>query len=328
MAAFLKLDQDLVTILCCPLCKGALHKTVKSFLCGSCASVYPKRRVTVGRHEEEFFDFRIHRPPYCLPKMLASWCVVQKVYEESLRDSGVADDLDSYLGEIDTVKEIYTDEFRIQGRVLDVGGNQGRLRHFLSENDARSYVSVDPFVEVFRDLDHQPNLLAAYACLRLPCNFLACYAENTPFVNGAFDWVHMRSVLDHFQDPYLAIKEAYRVLKEEGNLLVGVAVRGGKSPLRLNESGVSYRVDEVIEKIRREGLAGLGRAAFNRMRRWLRGGAEDDHMFHWNYEDLRDLLREGGFTVTKEHWQKPPVNYCIYISARKEQREAATWVQD
>jgi ubiquinone/menaquinone biosynthesis C-methylase UbiE len=34
----------------------------------------------------------------------------------------------------------------------------------------------------------------------------------------------MRSVVDHFADPYLALKEAYRVLKPNGRLMIGLSI--------------------------------------------------------------------------------------------------------
>ena len=69
--------------------------------------------------------------------------------------------------------------------------------------------------------------MKAYPCLIEPCNFLLAQAERLPFKNNSFDWVHMRSVLDHLEDPYVALKEAYRVLEPGGSLLIGLTVSGG-----------------------------------------------------------------------------------------------------
>jgi hypothetical protein len=38
----------------------------------------------------------------------------------------------------------------------------------------------------------------------------------------------------------------------------------------------------------------------------------DDHMFRFTHENLIDLMEKTGWTVTKQHWQKPPYYYCIY----------------
>jgi hypothetical protein len=45
-------------------------------------------------------------------------------------------------------------------------------------------------------------------------------------------------------------------------------------------------------------------------------GTEDDHAFRLSYNQLRDLLSLTGFSIEKEHWQKPPWTYVIYLSAR------------
>jgi ubiquinone/menaquinone biosynthesis C-methylase UbiE len=42
----------------------------------------------------------------------------------------------------------------------------------------------------------------------------------------------MRSVIDHFQSPELALREAYRTLRDRGQLIVGLWVEAGKSGTR------------------------------------------------------------------------------------------------
>ena len=45
-------------------------------------------------------------------------------------------------------------------------------------------------------------------------NFIVAFAEFLPIKNSVFDFVHMRSMLDHVQVPDLVILEAHRVLKK------------------------------------------------------------------------------------------------------------------
>jgi len=128
----------------------------------------------------------------------------------------------------------------------------------------------------------------------------------------------MRSVLDHVQDPYLALKEAYRMLKADGTLLIGLTVRGGKSSLKIDNGrsvGSWSSLIGVNKTVRRAGLKGLVRAVVARIRRTEKRA--DGHVFRWNYEDLIDLLHITGFDIVKEHWQKPPFTMCIYLSATK-----------
>jgi len=50
----------------------------------------------------------------------------------------------------------------------------------------------------------------AYPCLDQHLNFIAACAEFLPLQSNSFDWVHMRSMLDHVQSPDLALMEAHR----------------------------------------------------------------------------------------------------------------------
>lgn len=316
------MNDDVGEILCCPLCKGTVEILREKSVCKDCRTEYCKRSVAQGRHKERVFDFRIHRPTYCIPTIMAKWADAQEEYKKYHSGWRSIDNLTVYLDEIDSVKEIYTEEYSIEGKVLDVGGGQGRLRHFLKNKDVPLYVSVDPYLEVFQDLESQPNLLKAYPCLREPCNFLSCYAENLPFNKNTFDWVHMRSVLDHFQDPYVALKEAYRVLKFNGTLLIGLTVRSGESSLKTdnnynNASQSVSTISKVKRKFRQGGLTSLAKGVVKRVMKKGEKNIPDDHMFRWTEGDLIDLIRTTGFKVIKEHWQKPPFTMCIYLSVKK-----------
>ncbi len=312
---FTKLDIEIADLLCCALCHGSIRiNDIKHFICADCGTVYPFVGTSDKEKNEYIYDFRLNRPPYCIPEGIKKWAAVQHEYERYREQVVNADELNRYLDEIDSVREIYEHEFHITGSVLDVGGHQGRLRHYLSEHEVPLYLSVDPYITIFENIQCRPNLLNAYSCLNKPCNFLACYAENLPIVSNTFDWVHMRSVLDHFYDPYLAVKEAYRVLKADGTLLIGLTVHGGKSSLTINNDLVrrSAAVHLKIQRtFKQEGMIGL----INALKRKLKGTEKenDDHMFHWNYDDLINLLQVAGFIIVKEHWQKEPFSMCIYF---------------
>jgi len=306
MRTIAKLDTALIPLLCCPLCKGVLRATPDQFACKACASTYPLTDTRGGA----IYDFRIHRPRYATPLSLQRWSRVQSIYEKVDHAVGERDNLQGYLDEIDAVKEIYTTEFHISGNVLDVGGSQGTLRHYLSDHEVPIYISVDPFLSAFDQNSQKPNLLHAYSCLSTPLNFLSAHAESLPFVACSFDWVHMRSVLDHLADPYLALKEAYRVLKPDGRLMIGIAVPDRAFAMR--DGGLQ----RVLRRIRTTGVLETLKAVAGKLGgRFLR--ELDDHAFRLKHEQLRDLLVKAGFRIEKEHWQKPPFTYCIYLSARK-----------
>jgi len=315
---YIKLDQEIIDSLCCPLCKGALVKDSQKFVCNGCASEYPLCSVKQGKLEEKVFDFRIHRPDYCMPKGWARWFNVQKDWEECYFDRYCkADDLNEHLNDIDSVKEIYLKEFSIKGKVLDVGGSVGLIRHFFKKDEVSLYVSVDPLINIFQNIGAQPNLLKAYSCFSQPCNFLSCYAEYLPFSEKTFDVVHIRSALDHFQDPYLALKEAHRVLKDDGVVLIGSTVYGGKSSSKIEDRDFVLRrvISEAVYKFRVAGFKSLIEAAIKKV--FKAKGWATSHTFDWKYDDLVNLLRTTKFTVLKEHWQKPPATMCVWLEAKK-----------
>ena len=211
--------------------------------------------------------------------------------------------------------------------MLDIGSSQGRLRHYLN-NDADLYVGIDPFINVFRGITQQPNLLKAYPALNEPCNFIAAFAEYLPFKTGSFDWVHMRSAVDHFKDPYLSFVEAYRCSKVGGKVLVGLSIMEKKEEYEKQNPKPSQPApgqpsvpSRLMNKLKNEGVAGVVRAASERLSEL---GAQpetddhdDDHMFRFSRDTLIDLYKKTGWNPIKEHWQKPPHQYCLYASGEK-----------
>lgn len=202
-----KLDLSFRDIVACPLCKTPVVLHDAECVCYAC-----------GQHfmcsAKGVWNFMLAYPSFLAPEHYQVWARGQTNYETWDMDLGQQDDYYVYLAEIDSVREIYTQEFSLNGRILDVGGHHGRLRHFLPQE--AEYLSIDPFATVFDNLEHHPNLLRAYPRLHEPCNFLQALAERLPLQTSTFDYVHMRSVLDHFFDPYLALCEARRVLRVGG----------------------------------------------------------------------------------------------------------------
>jgi SAM-dependent methyltransferase len=256
------------------------------------------------------WDFRIKRPAF-LKAVTESWAAGQAEYEDMV-STYASVSYEVFLEEIDSVREIYTQVYPIHGSVLDVGGNDGRLRHFLPADS--HYLSVDPFLDVFRFVAASPNLLKAYPRLAEPCPFVCAFAEYLPIRSSSFDFVHMRSVIDHFADPFLALMEARRVLVDGGRLIVGLHVTGGKSALAHSSSRLGQLIARTRFKIERDGLR---RAVLDGGRRLAGLTKEDAHMWHPTYEELVQLIEFTGFRMEKEHWQKPPYGHVVYIMASK-----------
>lgn len=318
---FTKLDNKVVGLLACPICKGALLKEEKKFICNDCGTEFPFCKISQNNQSENIPDFRIKPPHYCLPENTKSWVLLQQDYEKSYFSNSNRDNKQLYLNEINSVQEIYLKEFKLKGKILDVGGGVGKLRHFLNEN-IDLYISIDPFPEVFQNMHLYPNMLKAYPVLTTSCNFLACKSEFLPFAKNSFDWVHMRSVLDHFQDPYFAIKEAYRVLKPGGTLLIGLSIIGGKSSASQNTApGVKENMFSIIVKIKNAFKKGGPLRVIKKGLNHIipKKSEPDHHSFEWHYDNLIDLLKSSKFEIVKECWQKPPYTMCIYLAAIKKQ---------
>jgi len=300
-----KLNSIFRNLIVCPLCKTPLSWTEDvECTCASCGSRF-------FRSTEKIWNFSITYPPFLKPKELQTWRKAQLAFEVEADKLCQQDSYERYLAEIDSVSEIYTLEFSLSGKILDVGGGQGRLRHFLSSADL--YLSVDPHATAFEKLDQQPNLLRAYPCLKEPCNFLQAHAEHLPLQTASFDFVHMRSVLDHFCDPYLALCEARRVLRHGGGIMIGVFVTGGVSAIREGGTARSL-VSRIRKKVHDEGLKSAAGTAIKRLAGYA---SKDMHIWHPTYLELLDLVRFANFEIEKIHWQKPPFDHIVYLVARK-----------
>jgi len=208
-----------------------------------------------------------------------SWQVGQIEFEQWESSGEGRDRLLQYLNEIDYDSEIYR-YYNLDGTILDCGGGICTTRNFIDSNTR--IISLDPYVNVHMEV---PALkYEAYPCLKNPLNLIAGNAEFLPFLDNVFDWVQMRSMLDHVQVPDLAIIEARRVLKPNGSLLIGMFIEGGRPG--------SFNFKNKAKKIVKSLLSYTGVKAF-----------KDYHVFHPTYSALNKLITDNGFEVVDEYWQ-------------------------
>lgn len=224
----------------------------------------------------------------------SDWETGQEAYEAwDSGGEGHAHDISAFKSELEYDRPVY-ERFVMTGDILDVGGLNGTVREFLPES-AR-LVSVDPFIDAaFRV---PPTKKAVYSCLSAPLNFIGGVAEFLPFKAGSFDWVHMRSMLDHVQIPDLAIIEAHRVLKPNGYLLVGLSIEGGKS----GRDPFKVRVKNKVK-------TGLELFGINRYR--------DHHTWHPTYGNLLRLISDNGFSAEDSYWQPHWKDRVVYVLAKR-----------
>jgi len=99
-----------------------------------------------------------------------------------------------------------------QARILDIGCGLGMYVKRLSEFSDEVYgVDVDP-AKVAEAQKHFADIREAPA-------------EELPFSDAYFDMVLLHEVLEHVTDDYQAVKEAYRVTKAGGRLVIFVPNR-------------------------------------------------------------------------------------------------------
>ncbi len=222
------------------------------------------------------------------------WVEGQREYEAwEAAGEGYKDKVKSFRDEIGYDKLIY-DHFKLDGAILDVGGELGTVREFLPPTV--QFVSIDPYINAPHEI-HPPKF-EAYTCLSWPLNFISATAEFLPFLSSSFDWVHMRSMLDHVQVPDIALLEAMRVLKPNGRVLIGLYVEGGKSGV----ISVKQKLKDAIK----HGLEHIG------IDRW-----KDHHVWHPTYKGLIKLIEDNGFIVEDVYWQPHWNDQVCYVCARK-----------
>lgn len=236
-------------------------------------------------------DFRIS-----LAKGAQEWLDGQVAFEEwidgYLRKGEV--DPDFYRREQSGDAPIYQ-ALKLEGRVLDVGGLLGAIRKYMAPD--QEYCSMDPFISAVEKVRGRKNYFASYP-MGSPLNLVGGFAEFLPFKDASFDTVNMRSCIDHFYNPEIALLEAFRVLKEGGKLIVGISLHGRTLKSKAIEAAKEI-VGVVVPRYR------------------------DHHIWHPSHEGLIALCASCGFDVEREVWQSPDV---IYASFRRRKTHAVSSV--
>jgi len=101
-------------------------------------------------------------------------------------------------------------------RILDVGCGRGHDLASLKEKGGMLF-GYDSSRVMLR------KAMACFSENGIPLLLVAGSSENLPFNKGAFDKVYCKGAIDHFYDPFRAVQEMGRVLKDDGRMVISVA---------------------------------------------------------------------------------------------------------
>ena len=290
MKNYVKVDKWIKEILRDPLDKSILADK-GSELVSEYGNKYP--------HIDGTYDFRCIRHFYS--PIAKVWSDAEREHEIDYSESKVNDSnmYPSLVKEVNRDKNMYV-IVPLNGRILDIGGGQGRIRIFLEKT--QEYVSIDHSLSMFKELNDRKNLVALYPVLKEKFNVLLSLAEFLPFVSNSFDTVHLRSVIAHLLFPELVLLESYRVLRLGGRIIICTYIESGRKNTLSTKKKLKYLIKKI--PILNEYLI------------------HDHHIWHPTITDYADMLKNAGFSIENEFWSKDDYpsdldNICTIVGIKR-----------
>lgn len=219
----------------------------------------------------------------------ADWDKKQEQFIEWTKDESMFNDSEVARNHA-MLRSFFSSRLPLRGSVLDIGGGWGLFREWWDANDPDDrFVVHDPGRERFTAEPHQSLKQHFREGLAKPCWFVEGFGEQLPYQTQRYDTVLIAAALDHCADPGLVLKEAARVLKVGGSLLIIDGCEEAPNAQPRKRSFIN-RLGTLLQDPAR-----LRRAI--RQRLFHRG---DPHLHHFSRESLRSMMVEAGFARIKE----------------------------
>lgn len=226
----------------CPECRSSqILVSPQQLICGSCQNVYPLGYSGADCWVEFFKDVGDSNHAANLKKYNGD-------RTDALKKTGInhSKKMKMLLGL--NLMFSHIDNGQV---VLDIGGGEGSLLHFLNQS-----LSVDV---VGLDLSKQ-NILARTEHTSLKKNVVADMLK-LPFADQIFDTCLFMASLHHVPDTALALAEAFRVLKPGGKMIFfepfSMKRLFSRSPMKMTPDGVEYSFSAkyVLRLLKQTGVA-------------------------------------------------------------------------
>jgi SAM-dependent methyltransferase len=206
--------------LVCPACRGPLDRQDAALACLACADRYPQRDPWPDLRPPENFVVTKGSDPF-VPGLKSDtgaeqgWHERQQEMVAAYRDL-IADPAHARLAyryDLEPFRGLLADW---RGRILDVGGGNGLVRHILPPQC--EYISLDPDVEWLGG--SWLSIADDFPCLNDPLTFVRGVGEQMPVADASMDGALSFWSLNHAVDPPRLVAELARVVRPAGRLLI------------------------------------------------------------------------------------------------------------
>lgn len=172
----------------------------------------------------------------------------------------------------------------LRGNILDIGGGWGLFRQWWDpEAQSGIFVVHDPGIERYINGAHSLHRSLYQTAFGHPMTFVEGFGEQLPYHADTFDICQIAAALDHCIYPDKVCSEAYRVLRQGGEILVISTWHDGSTE--------STR-PSILSRVKKHLLHPLN--FLSTLNNWI--FHRDEHLHHFSPKDIASLLQDNGFS--------------------------------